>query len=195
MSNSEVKAIARELKAQIGILGGLIALMWLVEIVDVFLGGRLNAYGIRPRSLIGLRGILFMPFLHGNFTHLAANTLPFITLGWLIMLREISDFFWVTGVTMGVCGLGVWLTGSPYSVHIGASGLIFGYFGFLLLRGYFERSLSSILTSLIVAFLYGSLLWGVLPGQPGISWQGHFFGFVGGILAAQLLGRPHFKRS
>jgi len=190
MSNPKVKGIASELQTQATILGGFVALMWIIEIVDGFLlGGRLNAYGVRPRNIVGLRGILFMPFLHGNFAHLAANTLPFITFGWLIMLRETSDFFLVSAVTMLVSGIGVWLTGSPYSIHIGASGLIFGYFGFLLLRGFFERSFMSIALSLFVGFLYGGLIWGVLPSQPGVSWQGHFFGFVGGVLAAQLLGR------
>ncbi len=130
-----------------------------------------------------------MPFLHGSFAHLAANTLPFVTFGWLIMLRETRDFFIVSALTILVSGFGVWLTGAPNSVHIGASGLIFGYFGFLLLRGYFERSFTSIAISLIVGFFYGGLIWGVLPSQPGVSWQAHFFGFVGGILAAQLLGR------
>ncbi|NJK75086.1 MAG: rhomboid family intramembrane serine protease [Oscillatoriales cyanobacterium RU_3_3] len=190
MSKSENNSITRELQAHAGILGGFTALLWAIEIVDVFVfRGRLNAYGIRPRSLQGLEGILLMPFLHGNFAHLAANTLPFLTLGWLIMLREISDFFIVSAVTMLVSGVGVWLTGAPNSIHIGASGLVFGYFGFLLLRGYFERSFAAIFMSLIVGFLYGSLIWGVLPSQPGVSWQGHFFGFVGGALAAQLLGR------
>ncbi|HLO50300.1 MAG TPA: rhomboid family intramembrane serine protease [Kamptonema sp.] len=190
MSNPKVKGIASELQTQATILGGFVALMWIIEIIDWFLlGGRLNAYGVRPRSIVGLRGILFMPFLHGNFAHLAANTLPFITFGWLIMLRETSDFFLVSAITMLVSGIGVWLTGSPYSIHIGASGLIFGYFGFLLLRGYFERSFMSIVLSVFVGFLYGGLIWGVLPSQPGVSWQGHLFGFVGGVLAAQLLGR------
>jgi membrane associated rhomboid family serine protease len=190
MSNSETKAIARELQSHAAILGGFVVLLWTIEIIDVFLfQGRLNDYGVRPRSLDGLEGILFMPFLHGSFAHLAANTLPFVTLGWLIMLQEISDFFVVSAITMLVSGLGVWLTGAPNSVHIGASGLIFGYFGFLMLRGYFERSFSSILVSLIVGFFYGSLIWGVLPSQPGVSWQAHFFGFVGGVLAAQFLGR------
>lgn len=191
MSNSEIKSITRELQAHAAILGGFTALLWIIEIADLFVfGGRLNAFGIRPRSLEGLEGILFMPFLHGNFAHLAANTLPFLTLGWLIMLREVSDFFIVSAVTILVSGVGVWLTGAPNSVHIGASGLVFGYFGFLLLRGYFERSFTAIFMSLIVGFLYGSLIWGVLPAQPGVSWQAHFFGFVGGALAAQLLGKP-----
>ena len=190
MSNSETRTITSELQSHAAILGGFIALLWAIEIVDVFVfQGGLNSYGVRPRSLDGLEGILLMPFLHGSFAHLASNTLPFLTFGWLIMLRQTSDFFIVSAVTMLVSGLGVWLTGAPNSVHIGASGLIFGYFGFLLLRGLFERSFTSLLISLIVGFFYGSLIWGVLPSQPGVSWQGHFFGFAGGVLAAQLLGR------
>jgi membrane associated rhomboid family serine protease len=109
------------------------------------------------------------------------------------MLRETSDFFVVTIITMLVSGLGVWLTAPAYSIHIGASGVIFGYFGFLLLRGYFERSFAAILFSLIVGLLYGGLIWGVLPLQYGISWQGHLFGFIGGALAARLLAQS--KRS
>ncbi|MEG4012569.1 MULTISPECIES: rhomboid family intramembrane serine protease [unclassified Microcoleus] len=190
MSHPESKSITRVLQSHAAILGGFVSLLWIIEIVDVFLfRGALNAYGVRPRSIQGLEGIIFMPFLHGSFAHLAANTLPFVTFGWLIMLRETRDFFIVSAITILVSGFGVWLTGAPNSVHIGASGLIFGYFGFLLLRGYFERSFTSIAISLIVGFFYGGLIWGVLPSQPGVSWQAHFFGFVGGILAAQLLGR------
>ncbi|HEY9874804.1 MAG TPA: rhomboid family intramembrane serine protease [Candidatus Obscuribacterales bacterium] len=189
MSSEDRKAIARELKSHGIILGGFVAIIWILEIVDIFfLRGRLNSYGILPRHLIGLRGILFAPFLHGGFGHLIANTVPFLTLGWLIMLRETSDFFVVSALTMLVSGLGVWLFGSP-AFHIGASGLIFGYLGFLLLRGFFERSFISILLSLIVGFLYGGVIWGVLPTQPGVSWEGHLFGFIGGVLAARLLSR------
>jgi membrane associated rhomboid family serine protease len=190
MSRQQGNAIGRELKTQILILGGCVALFWVIEIVDRFLGGALDIYGIRPQSIVGLRGILFAPFLHGSIAHVAANTAPFLTLGWLVMLRETSDFFVVTIVTAIVSGLGVWLTAPPYTIHIGASGVIFGYFGFLLLRGYFERSFTAILFSLIVGLLYGGLIWGVLPLQYGISWQGHLFGFVGGAIAARLLAKP-----
>ena len=190
MSSEDRKAIARELKSHGIILGGFVAIIWILEIVDIFfLRGRLNSYGILPRHLIGLRGILFAPFLHGGFGHLIANTVPFLTLGWLIMLRETSDFFIVTAMTMLVSGVGVWLFGAPFSVHIGASGLVFGYLGFLLLRGFFERSFIAIVLSLIVGSLYGGVIWGVLPLQSGISWEGHLFGFIGGILAARWLSR------
>lgn len=189
MSKRRKQGIAQELKTQIFILGGFVTLMWLLEIVDLFLGGRLDYYGIRPLSIIGLRGIVLAPFLHGGLGHLIANTIPFLTLGWLIMLRQTSDFFTVTIITMLVSGLGVWLLAPANSIHIGASGLIFGYFGFLLLRGYFERSFAAILFSLIVGLLYGGMIWGVLPLQDGISWQGHLFGFVAGAFAARLVAK------
>lgn len=190
MSNNEAKAIARELQNHALILGGFVVFMWILEIADLFfLKGTLLAYGIRPHNIVGLRGILFAPFLHGSLGHLMANTIPFLVLGWLVMLREISDFFIVTAIVMLTSGLGVWLLGSPYTTHIGASGLIFGYFGFLLLRGYFERSIVSIMFSLFVGSIYGSLIWGVLPSQYGISWEGHLFGLLGGVLAARFLAR------
>jgi membrane associated rhomboid family serine protease len=189
LARQETQALTRELKTQGTILGGFVAVMWILEIVDIVLGGALNSYGVRPHQLIGLRGILFAPFLHGGLGHLIANTIPFLILGWFVMLQETRDFFVVTGITMLVSGLGTWLVGSTNSVHIGASGIIFGYLGFLLLRGYFERNFPSILLSLIVGFLYGGTIWGVLPIQYGVSWQMHLFGFIGGVIAARLLAR------
>ncbi|NEQ80967.1 MAG: rhomboid family intramembrane serine protease [Moorea sp. SIO2I5] len=190
MTRQEKQSITSELQTQAIILGGWVALMWIVELVDIFIFGRkLDLYGIIPRNPIGLRGILFAPFLHGGFSHLISNTIPFLVLGWFVMLQETSDFFVVTTITMLVGGLGVWLLGAPNSVHIGASVLIFGYLGFLLFRGFFERNLPSIFLSILVGFLYGGLVWGVLPSQPHVSWQGHLFGFIGGILAARLLAR------
>lgn len=190
------RSIASEIKLQIFILGGLVALAWGLELFDIFFlkgglpfRGRLSGldqYGIVPRNLIGLRGILFAPFLHGGLGHLISNTIPFIILGWLVMLRETSDFLVVSILAGLVSGLGTWIFGSS-GVHIGASGVIFGYLGYLLARGYFERSALAIAMSLFVATLYGSLIWGVLPLQQGISWEGHLFGFLGGVLSAKLL--------
>lgn len=191
MSNNDSRTIAEELRIHVLVLGGFVALMWAVEIVDQFvfrlgLRSTLDIYGIIPRNPIGLRGILFAPFLHGGFPHLISNTVPFIVLGWLVMARETSDFFWVSLISALASGLGTWLFGSS-GVHIGASGVVFGYLGYLLLRGYFERSTIAIAISLFVGTLYGSLLWGVLPIRYGISWEGHLFGFLGGVLAAWLL--------
>lgn len=190
MTSQPNKTIAGELRTQATILLGLVSIFWIVEIVDQLLFmGKLNLYGIIPRTNEGLWGILFAPFLHGDWQHLMANTIPFLTLGWFVMLQETSDFFIVSIITMLVGGFGVWLFGVPNSVHIGASILIFGYLGFLLLRGFFQRNLPSILLSIIVGFLYGGLVWGVLPSQPGISWEGHLFGFLGGVIAAYFIGK------
>jgi len=195
-SKGEEREIVAELRTQVIVLGGLVALMWGLEIADQlffrqFLRTSLDSYGIFPRKLLGLRGILFAPFLHGSFAHLIGNTIPFLTLGWLVMLRETRDFFWVSVITALVSGTGTWIFGSS-GFHIGASGVVFGYLGYLLLRGYFERSALSIAISLGVGTLYGSLLWGLLP-RYGISWEGHLFGFVGGVLAAWLLTPSRIK--
>ncbi|AVQ73702.1 hypothetical protein MTo_00195 [Microcystis aeruginosa NIES-1211] len=186
----------QEIKTQAIILATFVAIFWLLEILDQFVfRGSLDYFGIIPHQVIGLRGILFAPFLHGDFSHLIANTVPFLILGWLVMLQETSDFFIVTGLTMVVGGLGVWLFAAPGSIHIGASILIFGYLGFLLLRGYFQRNIPSILLSILVFLLYGGTIWGVLPSRPGISWQGHLFGFLGGVLAAKLIAteKKHYS--
>lgn len=180
--------VGRTLRIQLLVLISFVAIFWLLELMDWLLWqGALDSLGIQPRVLIGLRGILFMPFLHSDFEHVLANTIPFMILGWLVMVRRTVDFVLVTVVVVLVCGLGVWLTGPAGTVHIGASGLIFGYFGFLLVRSYFERSIFSILMAILVVFLYGGLVWGVLPGQNGVSWQAHLFGLIGGAIAARWL--------
>ena len=196
----KVQTIGGEFKTQVKVLAATVAIFWIIVILNelvleqilVIANGcglrrGLNALGIVPQSFIGLRGILFAPFLHGSFYHVLANTAPFIVLGWLVMLRNIKDFYFVSAISALVGGLGTWLIGRPCSVHVGASGVIFGYFGYLLFRGYFERSFVAIAISLAIAITYGSLLWGVLPTRSYISWEGHLFGFIGGIIAAKLL--------
>ena len=184
------KTIRGELKAQFKILAAFIAAFWLIEIVDlvVFQGG-LDRFGIRPRSTSGLVGIALSPFLHVGFGHLVMNTIPFLVLGWVIMLRETWHFWVVTPFVAIVGGGGVWLIGQSSSVHVGASGVIFGFFGFLLLRGWFERTAGSIIVSVLVFLTYGGMIWGVLPGQPGLSWEGHLCGFGAGVLAAWIFAR------
>ncbi len=176
-----------EISSHIRILGGFVVLIWLLEIVDTFvLRQSLNQYGIIPQNIIGLRGILFAPFLHGDLPHVAANTMPFLVLGWFIMLRGLRQFYFVSFVAALATGVGTWVLGRPNSVHIGASGVIFGYLGFLLFRGYFERSFAAISLSFLAAFLYGGVIWGILPSSTGISWEGHLSGFIGGAIAAKL---------
>ncbi len=173
------------------ILGGFIVLIWFIELVDVvFLDGGLDQYGIQPRTTQGLYGIFLAPFLHGGFGHVMANTMPVLIMGVLIMItRGVKEFLMATAVIMLISGLGTWLIGTTGSVHIGASGLIFGYFGFLLVITYFERSCRNAIVAGFVLFLYSGLIWGVFPRNDGISWQSHLFGFIGGIIAAYLITR------
>lgn len=180
---------APDVETQAQIIGGFIALIWVLEIVDqLLLQHRLDRLGIVPRTQIGLRGILFAPLLHGTWNHLIANTVPFAVLAWFTLLRGVPEFTVVTAVIWVVSGLGVWLFAPANTLHIGASGIIFGYFGFLLSRSYFDQDLSSAIVSIVIALLYGPLIWGILPSRRrGISWQGHLFGFVGGILTARYL--------
>jgi membrane associated rhomboid family serine protease len=183
-------ALVVEAKAHAKILGGFVGLLWLIQIVNaVIFHGHLTNLGIQPRSLDGLSGILFAPFLHANFAHLIANTVPLAVLGWFVMLRQKRDLLTVSVLAGLVGGLGTWLTAGAGTVTIGASILIFGYLGYLLFRGIFERRFWPIVGSLVTFFLYGGALAGIVPGAVGVSWQGHLFGLLGGIIAARLLTR------
>ena len=172
-------------KGQGTVLGGMLAVMWIVFIASWLSGGQLLLLGVIPRTLIGLRGVVFAPFLHGSLAHLASNSIPFVVLGWLVTLRDSRHFLSVTIAGMLASGLTAWLFGAPGSIHIGASGLIFAYLGFLILSGWYARSLFSIVLSIVVTILWGGLILGVMPVSPGISWQAHLGGFIGGVLAAR----------
>ncbi len=161
-----------------------VALLYGVELVDSLVGHRLDGFGVRPRQEDGLDGIAFAPLLHLGWGHLLANTLPLLVFGFLILLAGVTRWLAVTAVVWVVGGVGTWLTGQPDSVHIGASVLAFGWLIYLLLRGVFSRRAGQVLLGLVLLLVYGGLLLGVLPGQPGVSWQGHLFGAVGGGLAA-----------
>ena len=188
-----MKAFTKELKYQFNIIGTCLLIFWGIEIVNqLFFGDRLDYFGIIPRNIIGLRGIILSPFLHADFMHLLANTVPFAILGWFVMLQETSDFFLVTLLSALFSGVGVWLFAQPNSITVGASGVIFGYLGFLMFRGIFQRNIPSIALSLIVFFLYGGMIWGVLPSNPHVSWLAHLFGFIGGVWTAKMVADKKF---
>jgi membrane associated rhomboid family serine protease len=180
-------SLSKDLKLPLLLLGGTVALMWVLEIADVPLRGSLDLFGIRPRSTSGLFGILCAPFLHGGFRHLISNTMPFLILGFLIMMQDWAEWIVVTIVAALCSGLGTWLFGAPGTLHIGASGVVFGYFGFLVTRAYFERNLGSLAVAMLVVSLFGGMIWGILPIQVGISWEGHLFGLLGGMVASKLI--------
>jgi membrane associated rhomboid family serine protease len=166
------------------------ALLYVVEFFDanVYHEG-LDQNGIVPREVSGLDGIAWAPLLHAGWQHLVANTVPLLVLGFLAMAGGLRQWIAVTALIWLVAGVGVWLTAPPHTVTVGASGLIFGWLTFLLVRGWFNRSVWQILLGVVLFALWGGALWGLLPGTPGISWQGHLFGAIGGILAAYL-ARP-----
>lgn len=159
-------------------------LMWLLEGIDQATGNSLDVFGIVPRRQGELADIVPAAFLHFGFGHLIANTLPFLVLGFLAALRGTARFLAVALTIIVISGLGVWLIAPDGSNTAGASGLIFGLFGYLLVRGFVDRRITDVALGGVVAVLYGSILWGVLPTASGISWQGHLFGLIGGIVAA-----------
>jgi membrane associated rhomboid family serine protease len=176
-----------------------VALLYIIEIWDNLSGHRLDENGIRPLESDGLTGIVFAPLLHANWAHLVANTGPALVLGFLMTLAGLSRFIYATAIVWIVGGFGTWLIGNigaPYGVetnHIGASGLIFGWLTFLLVFGLFTRNIWEIVVGVVVLFVYGGVLLGVLPGTYGVSWQGHLCGAIAGVLAAYVLSGPERK--
>jgi membrane associated rhomboid family serine protease len=165
-----------------------VVMLWVIEIVDAAMGNDLDQYGVQPRESDGLFGILFAPLLHGGWDHLSANTIPALVLAFLVLVSGIARGLLVTAIIWLVGGIGVWLVAPSNTVHLGASVLIFGWLVYLMVRGIFTRRAGEIILGMVLFFMYGGLLLGVLPGQPGISWQGHLFGAIGGALAAWLVG-------
>ena len=164
----------------------LVAVMWMTEVVDLF-AGNLDGHGIEPREVDGLPGIVFAPFLHAGFGHLIGNTVPFVILGAGIAVGGLARVAAVVVIVALIGGLGTWLSGPAGSDHIGASGLVFGFAAYLLTRGLFSRSLMHLAVGAIVLAVYGlTLVSGFVP-EPGVSWQGHVFGAIGGIVAARVL--------
>jgi membrane associated rhomboid family serine protease len=180
-------------RTAIGIVIALVALMWVLEVVDVALDHRLDRYGIEPRDPDGLDGVVAAPFLHVGFGHLLANTLPFVVMGVVIAFEGPLRLVGVTAIVAIVSGLGTWLVAPENTIHLGASGVVFGYATYLIARGLFNRRAGELAIGAAVAVLWGGALLGGLEPQRGISWQGHLFGALGGLLAAWALARPQSR--
>lgn len=181
--------LARGLATPLGLILALVALAWVIEVADsALLGDRLQTHGIGPRRIDGLDGIALAPLLHGDFGHLLSNSVPFVALGWLVALRGFRYWLWVTVMGMAIGGGLTWLLASGTN-HIGASGVVFAYFGALLGGAYYDRRPAVLAPALIAITFYSGLLAGVVP-QADISWEGHLFGLVAGILVARQLAEP-----
>jgi membrane associated rhomboid family serine protease len=167
----------------------LLVVMWAVQLADSILPGSFSGFGIRSWDPAGLIGILFAPLLHASWAHLIGNSVPFLVLGCLVAVEGTRRFWAVTAFAAVIGGLGTWIVNAPGALTVGASGLVFGYFGYLVLRvfapGRVAHRILYAVVALIVIGVYGAaILAGVFAAGAGVSWQGHLFGAIGGGLAA-----------
>ena len=173
----------------------LLAVMWLVEVIDQVGDTNLDSHGIEPRQVDGLEGIVTAPFLHAGWGHLIGNTVPFVVLGVVIAFNGLARVAWVTVIVGLVAGVGVWVFGPAHTNHIGASGIVFGFATYLMARGFYSRNVMHLAIGIVVIAIYGSTLaFGLVP-RDGISWQGHLFGGIGGVVAAKVLDTRQKKES
>jgi membrane associated rhomboid family serine protease len=177
------------------VMGAFLGVIWLLQIANWADGYRLDTeFGILPEHLSRLPEIFTAPFLHFSWSHIEGNSVPLFVLGVLAAYRSIKRFLLVSLIVIVVSGLAVWLFQSSSELTVGASGLIFGYFGYVLLRGFFDRNAFDIVVGLVAGMLYWTILEVALPGTPGVSWIGHVGGLVGGVLAAALVRTPAAAR-
>ena len=175
-----------------------VALLWMIHVLRLVLSvlgllpgqASVAIFGIHPGSgVTNLWTVFTAPLIHGDWRHLFGNSVSLLILGSLVGLRGPGQLWQVSILSVLTSGLGIWLVAPHNTVHVGASGIVFGYLGALLLMGWFQRRPLSILLSIACLVLFGEMVVGVFPGAPGVSWQGHLFGFLGGILAARLMAR------
>lgn len=162
-----------------------VAAIWIVFLVDSLLPVDFNHFGIIPRNITGLVGIVFSPFLHANLFHIISNSVPLLVLGCFVRLNGRSTYWFATVGIMAIGGLGTWLF-STGGMVVGASGLVFGYWSFLIVNGILKKSLLSIALSVVTLLFYGGLLFSFIHFSHYISWAGHFWGAIGGFSVAYL---------
>jgi len=178
------------LRRALTLWAAIITLMWTLLITDWILPAHLTTWGITPRTPEGLLpGLIAAPLLHASAGHLISNMVPLAVMGTIAALRDWTGMWIALAASLLASGLGVWLFSPAGSVTVGASGIVFGLFGYLLARGVFMRRIGDLLIALLLVCVYGSMVWGVFPSQPHISWQAHLFGFLGGGAAAYFTAR------
>lgn len=161
-----------------------------IEILNILAGRTLNYLGTYPRVVEGLRGIVISPFLHGSITHFLSNIITLCIFTFLMLQYGLHRYIKVSLFIIFLTGILVWLFARP-AMHVGASGVIYGYFGFLLLAGFLSGKFKLIIISLLIGFFYGGLVFGVMPSRPFVSWESHLFGFIAGLIAAKLWAKRH----
>lgn len=181
------ESLARRASTPVGaavVIGSLLVLMWVLEIIDQLTGNSLDGFGIEPRNVDDLGSIATAPFIHFGWAHLEANSIPFFVLGVVVLMGGLWRWLTATVIPTITSGLTAWLIAPPHSITAGASGLIFGWLTYVLVRGIFSRKISHILVGVAALAIYGSVLWGIFPTTSGVSWQAHLGGAIGGALAA-----------
>lgn len=179
----------------IAVVGGLLALMWVLEGLDTVTANALDSHGIEARQVGDLPNILWAPLLHFGWAHLISNSVPFLVLGVVVYMSGPIRWVVTTVISTITSGLLAWLLAPLHSITAGASGVIFGYLTYLLVRGIFSRKISQIVIAVVVFAIYGSVLFGVFPTMAGVSWQAHLGGAIGGVLAAWILHRRERRRA
>jgi membrane associated rhomboid family serine protease len=174
------------MKGRVVTLTALTLLMLLVTGAGLLLPGLMRELALVPREPVALLGIVTMPLVHASWSHLWANLPPFLVLSTLVLVGSPRYYLMTTALIVVLGGIGLWLFGRA-GFHVGASGLIFGYFGFLLARGFYDRKLGPVLLAVTTALLYGGMLWGVMPTAPGVSWDGHLAGLIAGVITSRLV--------
>ena len=182
MTESSTPRVGRALLVMLTLL----AALWLLELVDQLSGHQLDELGIQARELDGLPGIVTAPFLHADWAHLMSNSVPFLVLGFLVLLGGVTRWLMSSATSILSSGLLAWLLTPANTIVLGASGLIFGWLTYLLARGIWTRQPRHAVIAVLVLIAYGGLIWGVLPGAAGISWQAHLGGAIGGVIAARM---------
>lgn len=181
--SNNLQAIVLSLQKNLPFLLVILGLLWGIQIINFLLGYRLNRLGLYPRTVHGLLGIFFAPFLHGNFSHLFFNSIPLLALANLVLLAGHAFFYRVTFLIIVISGILTWLFGRA-GYHVGASALIMGYFGLILANAYHETTFVTIISCVIGLYYFGGLLLHLLPTEVEVSWEGHVFGFLAGVLTA-----------
>ena len=178
----------RKFREALIVMGAFLAVIWILQVVNWAVGYRLDSeFGILPEHASRLPEIFTAPFLHFSWAHIEGNSVPLFVLGVLAAYRSLVRFLFASLIIAVTSGMAVWLFQSGNELTVGASGLIFGYFGYVLVRGFFDRNLVDIGVGLVAGALYWTILQVAIPGTPGVSWIGHVGGLVGGVLAAWLL--------